>query len=74
MQTPEGRRKAVETNLRNNPDYYKEMGRKNKGRQKSKPTGTQLLTPEERSERGRKAAELMWKKRKSSDGEGVVSE
>lgn len=47
MNTPDGRQKAKETNLKKDPDYYKNLGSMNKGKAKSKPTGFQLISEEE---------------------------
>lgn len=59
-QNPEGAKKAAQTNLKKDPNYYSNLGKRNKGVKKSKPTGTQLMTMEERREFSRNAANKRW--------------
>lgn len=59
--TPEGNKKAAETKLKNDPDYFKKLGvMGNEGYLKKKalgihkPRGMAAATPQQRSEWGRK--------------------
>lgn len=65
MQTSKGAQKSKATNLANDPDYYSNLGKLNKGKKKAKLTGFQLLTKEERSKRSREAARIRWAKKKT---------
>ena len=61
MNTPEGRKKAVETNKKKDPEYYKNLGRKGGQNSTSRP----MNDPDFAS----KAAKKGWEERKKRKAE-----